>query len=289
MVFPHGVEKCLVYYDAIPLLYYHRYKGAINYDNYMERHAELFEADKIFTISQTIADDLALYYGMKIDGKRVINIDGACIDGMFDEFKPLGKKLPEKYILLNTSNDIRKNNHTAVRAFAQLRDLSDDIIFTDSISDAELAWLYRHAEVVFTTAEYEGLGLPVLEAVRMGKPVACSSLPVFREISEEAFYFFDPLDAQDVTLRLYQAIERKDWAEKQRHYKAIDQKYTWQRSAEIVHNALLNPLDSQEVERRLVKKPRVAVLAPHPQGYSCLLYTSPSPRDGLLSRMPSSA
>ena len=25
------------------------------------------------------------------------------------------------------------------------------------------------------------------------------------------------------------------------------------------------------------------------EGYSCLLYTSPSPRDGLLSRMPSSA
>ena len=28
---------------------------------------------------------------------------------------------------------------------------------------------------------------------------------------------------------------------------------------------------------------------PDNQGYSCLLYTSPSPRDGLLSRMPSSA
>ena len=26
-----------------------------------------------------------------------------------------------------------------------------------------------------------------------------------------------------------------------------------------------------------------------PRGYTCLLYTSPSPRDGLLSRMPSSA
>ena len=26
-----------------------------------------------------------------------------------------------------------------------------------------------------------------------------------------------------------------------------------------------------------------------PDGYTCLLYTSPSPRDGLLSRMPSSA
>ena len=27
----------------------------------------------------------------------------------------------------------------------------------------------------------------------------------------------------------------------------------------------------------------------HPDPYTCLLYTSPSPRDGLLSRMPSSA
>ena len=28
---------------------------------------------------------------------------------------------------------------------------------------------------------------------------------------------------------------------------------------------------------------------PHTDTYDCLLYTSPSPRDGLLSRMPSSA
>ena len=33
----------------------------------------------------------------------------------------------------------------------------------------------------------------------------------------------------------------------------------------------------------------VAVLGPNGSGKSCLLYTSPSPRDGLLSRMPSSA
>ena len=31
------------------------------------------------------------------------------------------------------------------------------------------------------------------------------------------------------------------------------------------------------------------VIAENVPGYSCLLYTSPSPRDGLLSRMPSSA
>ena len=35
--------------------------------------------------------------------------------------------------------------------------------------------------------------------------------------------------------------------------------------------------------------PYEVVMAPPPNPYSCLLYTSPSPRDGLLSRMPSSA
>ena len=45
-----------------------------------------------------------------------------------------------------------------------------------------------------------------------------------------------------------------------------------------------NPIMTDEafdILSDLVKNPRV--------GYTCLLYTSPSPRDGLLSRMPSSA
>ena len=42
---------------------------------------------------------------------------------------------------------------------------------------------------------------------------------------------------------------------------------------------------------QLLKDPKaeIAKRKNYVQGYSCLLYTSPSPRDGLLSRMPSSA
>ena len=56
---------------------------------------------------------------------------------------------------------------------------------------------------------------------------------------------------------------------------------------------------SWEESKKIVKKQWIATLAampPHVQPYksmgdtkTCLLYTSPSPRDGLLSRMPSSA
>jgi glycosyltransferase involved in cell wall biosynthesis len=288
--FPEGVESCLIYYDAIPLLYYSRYKDVINYENYLQRHQCLYQADKIFSISQTIADDLALYYGMATDDTHVINIDGACIEGMFDKEKKPARKLPEQYVLLTTSNDIRKNNRAAVRAFdqlsrltnlnyklvitsffsagqrAELHRLSDDLIFTGNISDEELAWLYRHAEVVLFASEYEGLGLPLLEAVKMGKKVACSNIPVFREISEEAFYFFDPLDADDIMVKLQQALRGDNWAEKKKLYSGINKHYTWKRSAGIVYKTFCAP----QVPVATNPKLRVAILAPTPEGYSAV-------------------
>jgi len=289
-VFPSDVETSLLYYDAIPLLYFHRYLNAINYENYLERHKTLFAADKVFTISQTIADDLAVYYGMSYDKNHVINIDGACIEGMLSEFKKPAIELPEKYILFPTSDDIRKNNRAALQAFNQLRtltgknyklvvtskfdearqkalaSLAKNVIFTGNVDDAELAWLYKNAEVVLFTSEYEGLGLPVLEAVKMGKKVVCSNIPVFREISEEAFYLFDPLNIGDITHKLYQALRDDGWRDKQKLYKDINQKYTWQRSAKIMHDAL----GEEPIQNETKPKPKLAVIAPVPDGYSAV-------------------
>lgn len=294
-VFPDSVEKMILYYDSIPLLYYQRYKVAINYNNYLDRHSVLFESDTIFTISKTIADDLSVYLGMKSDEhRRIINIDGACIDGMFDSFESLSKSTPKHYILFSTSNDIRKNNQAAVRAFEELRgatgtdyklvitsdfspeqlsdlaSLSNNLIFTGNISNHQLAGLYKNAEVVLFTSEYEGLGLPILEAVKMNKKVACSNIPVFREISNEAFYYFDPLDVEDIALRLYQAIRGDNWEQKIKLYKQIRSRYTWQHSAKIMHDSII-ATSAKNAPRHIVKpKPKVAILAPNPEGYSAI-------------------
>ena len=45
----------------------------------------------------------------------------------------------------------------------------------------------------------------------------------------------------------------------------------------------LNPILKQYISKSISKLPGVSIVS------TCLLYTSPSPRDGLLSRMPSSA
>ncbi len=294
-VFPEGVTKSLVYYDAIPLLYYERYKNAIAYDAYLDRYRTLFDADIIFTISQTIADDLLIYLGVASSGtKKVINIDGACNTEMFTNLKKPSISIEGEYILLPSSSDIRKNNHIAVKAFEQLRNLSQEnytlvitstfnkeqrdqlmnsvtnIIFTGNIAEEELAWLYVNAKAVLFTSEYEGLGLPILEAVKAGNKIACSNIPVFREISEDAFYYFDPLDVQDVTLALYDAVQGKDWVSKQKIYSAIEEKYQWDRSAKLVLNELRKVIKQNKKVEIKDEKLKIAILSPTPDGYSAI-------------------
>ena len=61
--------------------------------------------------------------------------------------------------------------------------------------------------------------------------------------------------------------------------------------AEIAESALANVQAGEDKTfKRFIKRdPHGVVFVIAPWNYPCLLYTSPSPRDGLLSRMPSSA
>jgi len=62
------------------------------------------------------------------------------------------------------------------------------------LSDQQLADCYAAARGVIIPSIYEGFGLPLIEALRMGTPVACSDLPVFHEVTGGDAIFFDPLD-----------------------------------------------------------------------------------------------
>ena len=53
-----------------------------------------------------------------------------------------------------------------------------------------LAALYRRATVLLHTAEAEGFGLPLIEAMASGCPVLASDLPVLREVGGTASRYF---------------------------------------------------------------------------------------------------
>jgi len=75
------------------------------------------------------------------------------------------------------------------------------------LSPATLRALYRKAELFVFPTLFEGFGLPVVEAMACGAPVACSNIPVLREVAGDAAAFFDPLDAEGTAEALRDLLE----------------------------------------------------------------------------------
>lgn len=83
--------------------------------------------------------------------------------------------------------------------------LSDDVRTLGSVPPRTLENLYAAAGAVITPTRLEGFGLPVLEALGRGVPVACSDLPVLRELAGDAATYFDasePRAAAEALLRV---------------------------------------------------------------------------------------
>ena len=62
------------------------------------------------------------------------------------------------------------------------------------VSDEDLMTLYRRARVVVAPSSYEGFGLPVLEAMRLGAPVVCARASSLPEAGGDAAAYVDPDD-----------------------------------------------------------------------------------------------
>ena len=80
--------------------------------------------------------------------------------------------------------------------------LGDEVRFLGKVSGEDLPPLYAGALGFVFPSLHEGFGLPVLEAMASGAPVACSDRPALPEVVGQAALLFDPERVPDIAMAL---------------------------------------------------------------------------------------
>ncbi len=83
----------------------------------------------------------------------------------------------------------------------------NDVIFYGYAEEAELAELYRQARAYVFPSLLEGFGLPPLEAMRYGTPVAAADSSCLPEILEDAAVYFDPERDDDIARAMREVFD----------------------------------------------------------------------------------
>jgi glycosyltransferase involved in cell wall biosynthesis len=132
--------------------------------------------------------------------------------------------------------------------------LSNQVFFTGFLDDDSMRHLYARADLMVFPSLFEGLGIPVLEAMASGTPVVCSRASCLPEIGSDAAIFFDPYSIEDMAAKIAMvwgdSSLRSDLT--QRGYANIAS-FSWveaARSFRVAYRYVANrPLDANETQR----------------------------------------
>ncbi len=185
--------------------------------------------------------------------------------------------LPERFILSVGTIEPRKNLKTVFEAFAEWRKsgearqgpedvrlvvvgrqgwlveetmravqelgLTEQVLFTGFVADEDLPAVYSMAEAMVFPSVYEGFGLPPLEALACGTPVACSDASSLPEVMGDAGLLIPPTDVRAWMLGLGRLLMdadlRRDLSARGPRQAAL---FTWAdaaRKTRIVYEELL--------------------------------------------------
>jgi glycosyltransferase involved in cell wall biosynthesis len=92
----------------------------------------------------------------------------------------------------------------------RLEPLPEGVESLGEVPASQLASLYRRAACLVYPSLYEGFGLPPLEAMACGCPVAASNAGAIPEVCGEAAVLFDPTDVEAIGAAILEVDSRRD-------------------------------------------------------------------------------
>jgi glycosyltransferase involved in cell wall biosynthesis len=169
-------------------------------------------------------------------------------------FSPTGDEEREPLLLYPARPWPHKNHARLFEAFALLREtrprlrlvltgggherlgsLPEGVETLGVVTTSELASLYRRAACLVFPSLYEGFGLPPLEAMACGCPVAASQAGAVPEVCGDAAVLFDPTSAEDIARAIVETDTQRETLRDRGLARAAE--FTWESAAEH-HDAI---------------------------------------------------
>jgi len=180
-------------------------------------------ADTILTVSHFTKAELVERFGL--DEENVHVIPNAIADRWFEEPLPFPSRKP--YFFTVAGESPSKNVHGLLKGFALVLPelgpdtrlkiagikatyhkvfkqlaadlgIAEQVDFLGFVSVEELLQHYREARAFVFASLYEGFGIPLLEAMASGTPVACSNTASMPEVVGDCGLMFDPRSTEDM-------------------------------------------------------------------------------------------
>lgn len=200
-------------------------------------------ADKIIAVSENTKRDIIKEFP-DAEGKVEVVYEAAdlCFEKITDikRLSPIKEKhnLPDKFILFVGSLKKHKNIERLIDAYTDLKSKgiqhklvivgryrpreqeilkkikSTDALYIGEIPTEDLVVIYNLASLLVIPSLYEGFGLPVLEAMSCGVPVATSYAASLPEVVGDAGVLFNPEDISSISNKIYEVLEDENLRQK---------------------------------------------------------------------------
>ena len=139
---------------------------------------------------------------------------------------------------------------TELRALAAELEMSARVRFPDWLCEEDLEGLYALSAAFVLPSLIEGFGLPILEAMQRGLPVACANISALPEVASDAALLFDPQHQAQIDDAIRRLLDEPGLAQDLRaRGRERAAHFTWQRTGIATLAGYRHALGAQQAEQ----------------------------------------
>lgn len=147
-----------------------------------------------------------------------------------------------------------------LRELASTLGIAANVVFPPYVDSPDLEGLYALARCFVFASINEGFGIPILEAMGRGVPVACSAVSALPEVAGDAARYFDPTSVPAIAEALIEVLDDRDLAARLTDRgRRREAQFTWQATA---RGTLESYARAWERSPRAAERSRGAVATP---------------------------